>query len=138
MRTRLAAAAALGASLVVASGAHAAPTTRFKYVASSLGGNTFLDRWQPVGTAPLGQIRVTPRHKTFTLRVDDRTTPDGQAVAVSLPSGMRCIPVRTTVRLPSITPRREITIKIYGEVDYDWLGLRCSGHASTGTADVGL
>lgn len=144
MRIKLAALCAIGAVLATAPGAHADPTLTFTYVANSAGYYTSLDEDQPSGFAIAGQLRFTPRRRTVTIQIDDRTVLDGQTVAVWVYGAReggfeRCLRVRTAETIRGVTPGAEMVVTILA--DGAWLpdpDPGCTGHASGGTADVTL
>ncbi|HVE99639.1 MAG TPA: hypothetical protein VNA12_10725 [Mycobacteriales bacterium] len=144
MRIRLTALCGIGAVLAMAPGARADETLRYTYVANSFGYYTSLDEGQPSGFALAGQIRFRPRHSTVTIRIDDRTIPNGQTVAVWVYGAReggfaRCLEVRKAVKIRGFEPGKETIVTVLA--DGAWLpdpGPGCTGHASGGTADVTL
>ena len=142
MRTRRAALALVGTLLALAPDAHAG-TLQYAYVANASGAYSDLDEMLlPAEAAVLGQLRFVPRTSRVTIRIDDRSVLDGQTVAVAVwggRGGWRCLRVRTVETIRGLVPGKTSGISILG--DGAWLpdpGPGCTGHASAGTAEIGL
>ena len=126
-------------ALAVSASSHAA-TERYTYRAGD-STSVFVGNRSPFGhIAPLGYFWVRPAGKTFTLYVDDRGTPDGRAVAVSVHTAdgslfEGCMPVRTTTTITGARPGRPAVVWIENLGPRSFPGT-CTGMATAGIATL--